>query len=109
MGSSWRPSDGPLTPASHAEFSPYARYDIPVFRCFNISPIKMSHPSRERSGDPSSLPSPLCTTSRVADYYRPGDSLFRSTPPTSPCYPNPLELTTWAGEERRVQSRAVWV
>ncbi|EGX51980.1 hypothetical protein AOL_s00043g714 [Orbilia oligospora ATCC 24927] len=88
MGSSWRPSDGPLTPASLPDFGLNSRYGPHIFRRFDINPIQTSAQSRERSKDLSSLPSPICTTSRVADCYRPGDSLFRSTPPTSPGYPD---------------------
>ncbi|KAK6517749.1 hypothetical protein TWF506_004930 [Arthrobotrys conoides] len=88
MGSSWRPSDGPLTPASQPDFGSYGRYGPHIFRRFDINHTQTPAQSRERSRDLSSLPSPICTTSRVADCYRPGDSLFRSTPPTSPGYPD---------------------
>ncbi|RVD85868.1 uncharacterized protein DFL_004172 [Arthrobotrys flagrans] len=90
MGSSWRPSDrdDPLTPASQQDFGSYGRHGPHIFRRLDIYPIQTPDHSRERSREPSSLPSPICTTSRVADCYRPGESLFKSTPPTSPSYPS---------------------
>ncbi|KAF3270224.1 hypothetical protein EYR41_006318 [Orbilia oligospora] len=101
MGSSWRPSDGPLTPASLPDFGLNSRYGPHIFRRFDINPIQTSAQSRERSKDLSSLPSPICTTSRVADCYRPGDSLFRSTPPTSPGYPD-----HWSSKHDRYRKNA---
>ncbi|KAK6348487.1 hypothetical protein TWF718_006278 [Orbilia javanica] len=89
MGSSWRPSDGPLTPASQPDFDLYGRYAPHIsYRLDTRRPLQTSAQIHEHPEEPRSLPSPICTTSRVADCYRPGESLFRSTPPSSPGYPS---------------------
>ncbi|KAK6519505.1 hypothetical protein TWF281_003334 [Arthrobotrys megalospora] len=98
MGSSWRPPSDPPASASQPDFGPCGRYGPHIFRRFDIRNIQTPPQSREPSRE-SSLPSPICTTSRVAGSYRPGDSLFRSTPPTSPSYPS-----HWSPRDRKRKS-----
>ncbi|KAK6358557.1 hypothetical protein TWF730_007884 [Orbilia blumenaviensis] len=86
MGSSWRPS---FESGSLPQIYPLDRHrdrHHDSRRLSGLNSVRTPPQSREQSREFSlpRIPSPVCTTSRVADLYRPGDSIFRSTPPTSP-------------------------